>query len=240
MTTRSRAWCFTCNNYTYLDMREIIETGNQRYIIIGFEVGKKGTSHLQGYVYFANAVTFQSLNDHNSTRFHWEQAKGTPEQNQTYCSKTGNYLEFGELPIKGHASWESIEDAMKDPMINPRLYVQYKKHYKEIINMSKEKKTTKFYVIDPIGDAITEVYDYFNWEETDKVAIVTDLNQLEAYDEYDHVIYYSSYLEQIQNLWPRGVPITYKYGYEIKKLNCDSLTIVTSTPSLYPLYKNIH
>ena len=29
---------------------------------------------------------------------HWEVARGTPEENRTYCSKEGDWFEFGELP----------------------------------------------------------------------------------------------------------------------------------------------
>ena len=34
-------------------------------------------------------------------RIHIEISKGTPEQNRIYCSKEGNFIEFGTLTIQG-------------------------------------------------------------------------------------------------------------------------------------------
>lgn len=237
--TKHCAYVFTINNYTFDDILLVFDCGNQRYLCFGFEVGDQGTPHMQGYVYFVNETSFNSVRK-QIPRARIDVAKGTVEQNIKYTSKDGDWYEFGKKPQQGKATWNQIEQVMQDPISNPRLYAQYKKYYRDMKQVIEKKKDTKFYVIDPINDAIGECYDYFDWSDSDKIAVVTDLNQLEAYDEYEHVIYYCDHLDRLQLLWPRKVPITYKYGYEIRKVNCSTLIIVTETPGLYTLYKNIN
>lgn len=236
--SRYRAFCFTINNYTFEDMQLMINAGNQRYLVFGFEVGSEGTPHIQGYVYYDNAITWNSFKK-QMPRANIRPASGTAEQNYNYVTKDGEFYEFGIKPVQGLCAWENIEEAMINPKDNPKVYIQYKKYYKEIRDSDKKKLDTKFYVIDPIHDAITEVYEYFSWGTDTRVAVVTELCQLEAYDEYDHVIYFCDYMDKLQLLWPRKVPITYKYGYEIKHINVETFIIVTNTPKLYSLYKNI-
>jgi len=233
------AYVFTINNYIFDDIQRMINVGNQKYLIFGFEIAPDtGTPHIQGCVVFYNHVHWTSFKK-QMPRAWFEPMRGTVDHNFVYTGKENEQYEFGEKPKQGFASWELIEQAMKDPKSNPRLYVQYKKHYESICESYNEKKKTRFFVIDPVFDPITECYDYFGWDESDKLAVVTDLSQLQAYDEYDHIIYYVDFFDRLHSLWSRGVPITYKYGYEIKKVNCYTLVIVTSTPGLYPHYKKI-
>jgi len=56
MTLRSRAWCFTINNDTFDDLEKMLDMTFQ-YLVFGFETGgKKKVCHIQGYVYFNNAL----------------------------------------------------------------------------------------------------------------------------------------------------------------------------------------
>lgn len=89
--SRSRTWCFTINNYdnSVIVSLDSLVSGSQRFIY-GFEEGKSGTPHIQGYVQFKNQKRFTVLKKAIPTA-HWEKAKGTPTDNFKYCSKDGNY-----------------------------------------------------------------------------------------------------------------------------------------------------
>jgi len=71
-----------------------------QYACVGKEIGKKkGVPHLQGFVYFVNAVrktTVTSLLE----RAHWERMWGTAEEASDYCKKDRDFWEKGVLPLK--------------------------------------------------------------------------------------------------------------------------------------------
>lgn len=100
---RSRAWCFTLNNYTD-DMIEMVNAVSSisTYLIYGKEIAPNtGTPHLQGYIYFQNAKTFLKMKKLMPEGTHLEVAKGDPTDNKKYCSKEGDYKEFGTIPSQG-------------------------------------------------------------------------------------------------------------------------------------------
>ncbi|ACQ78166.1 putative Rep protein [Circovirus-like genome CB-A] len=90
--SRSRNWCFTYNNY---DSSPRIQKC-MKYLTYGYEVGESGTPHLQGFVIFKNAVAKPS--QYFKPAYHFEKARGTPQQALEYCQKDGNFKEFGEKP----------------------------------------------------------------------------------------------------------------------------------------------
>jgi len=240
--SKTRGYTFTINNYTCDDIDQYIDeatSDSTQYSICGFEVGDKGTPHMQCYIYYKNAIHFDSFKK-RFPRAHILSSRGTPQQNYEYCSKDGDYMETGELPHKGRATWDKIQEVYENPKDNPHLFNQYRKTYEEIKqrDIREQKKTTHFYVIDPVHDAITEIFDYFDWSDKDSIAVVDSLDKLEAYPNYDHVIYFT--LPDLSHqLWARGMPITYKYGYQTKVIKPDTLVIVTSNLKAYKYYKRI-
>lgn len=84
-------WCFTLNNYSNDDIKEInlICSKSSKYYIFGLEVGEKGTPHLQGYIEFKKKC--RPFNVFDNKNFHWEKAKGNRESNYAYCSKSGHF-----------------------------------------------------------------------------------------------------------------------------------------------------
>jgi len=67
MTLRSRAWCFTINNDTFDDLEKMLDMTFQ-YLVFGFETGgKKKVCHIQGYVYFNNALSQSSVKKETSS-----------------------------------------------------------------------------------------------------------------------------------------------------------------------------
>lgn len=248
---RSRGYVFTINNYSDLDMAQVIllqEISGCDYICAGFEVGESGTPHIQGYVHFACQKEVSTINNALFRASVRKQKAWIDSDAYKYTQKDGDYWEWGARPQGGKNSSaiqnkiiEMVKQGASYREIN-ELFPAYCLHngskLKAYISSSR-KSSPKFYVCKPIEDAITEIYDYFNLEEIElHAAVVTELCQLEAYDDYNAVIYYADY-EKIHALWPRGAPITYKYGYQIKVVHCQYFIVVTNTTGCYPLYKNI-
>lgn len=93
----------TINNYTEQDITNIHNffNGFCNYLIYGFEEGEQGTKHIQGYAQMKKQKRFLSIIKFFNNRAHIEKAQGTPEQNKAYCSKEGNFKEFGTIINKG-------------------------------------------------------------------------------------------------------------------------------------------
>ena len=101
MTRSAKNYCFTLNNYTQAELdhlRSLFLTNEFKYIILGRETGETGTAHIQGYISCTKRRTFNWIKTQVGTRCHVEIAKGSASSNQEYCSKDGDYEEFGELP----------------------------------------------------------------------------------------------------------------------------------------------
>lgn len=95
--SRNRNFVFTWNNYP-ADAEHILRGKQSRYMAFGREVGANGTPHLQGMVCFANARTARSVRN-SLPGCHIEIMRGTPTQSRTYCSKDGDFVEWGDLPV---------------------------------------------------------------------------------------------------------------------------------------------
>lgn len=141
---RSRDWCFTLNNYTDDDVARV-KNMECRYLIFGFEVGEKGTPHLQGYIYFKNAVKFRVCSEKFGNVAHIEKRMGTIDQAIEYCKKEGNYFEKGDKPMsqkdKGDAEkrrWEELKEHAKNDDLDwireeqTDLYVRYTNGIKKL------------------------------------------------------------------------------------------------------------
>lgn len=245
---RQRDWCFTINNYTDEDIYSVgIMSNDAKYLVCGFEVGEQGVPHMQGYVYFDNKQSLKQLKEYNS-RAHYERRRSpTIASAVKYCKKDGEFVEFGKEPSHGgdKVTYDMIHQAMLSPKEHPVICQRYKKvyDYAEQLETMNSNVETKFFVIDNTGDPITEILTYFDWDEESckKLAVVTDLSYLEYYrnKEIDKVIYIPEFHEVNHDLWPRGVPIGYKYGYECKVIKPETFVIVTNQPKIYKLYKYI-
>lgn len=118
--TLRKAYCFTLNNYTedeYQSIKRVCET-ESRYAILGREVGEQGTSHIQGYISFTRAYRFATIKNRLLPRAHIEVAAGSPDSNRRYCSKDGNFEEFGVWPQPGEggSTRDEIARQFRDAM----------------------------------------------------------------------------------------------------------------------------
>jgi len=95
---RHRSWCFTANNYTQT-LLDSLSNIPVRYLVYGKEVGSEtGTPHLQGYIVFQSGRTLSAVR-RSLPGCHLSVARGTPSQNYDYCTKDGDFTEFGSRPL---------------------------------------------------------------------------------------------------------------------------------------------
>ena len=143
---KGRAWCFTINNP---ERKVLFPDGlpeGIRYIVYQLEKGEQGTPHLQGYVSLARPqlmgwmkkVTAKTAEGNVFTVFdraHLMVAKGNPDQNYAYCTKSECRLEgpweLGTRP-KGQGERTDLAEAaaslMKDGdirAIDPAVFLKY-------------------------------------------------------------------------------------------------------------------
>lgn len=148
-TLRSRAWCWTLNNYTDEEYEKLKTFGhnNTEKFVIGKEVGELGTPHLQGYYYFKHPQRLNRLKEIN-TRIHWERSKGSAEQNLKYCSKDGDFVQKGcEKPV-------TQQEVIKKEILEEYKNIEWKPWQKKILDIislgGSDRKIN--WVYDPDGN----------------------------------------------------------------------------------------
>lgn len=77
-----------------------------RYLLFGKEVGESGTPHLQGYVVFPTPRSLASVIK-KLPGAHVSVAKGDSDQNYSYCTKDGDFVETGERPMSSAAKGQT-------------------------------------------------------------------------------------------------------------------------------------
>lgn len=124
--SKFRAVPFTLNNYTPQEAEDIkLLKDKVVYIVVGEEVGEKGTPHLQGYLYFQSPRSLSSLKK-TIPRAHFSvPCKGTHQENSDYCAARGKHenkagwksllIEAGTMPKQGERTdIEVTRDELKD------------------------------------------------------------------------------------------------------------------------------
>ena len=103
--TRVSHICFTLNNPAPTDLAAVQALAWVKYGCVGKETGESGTPHLQGYLNLkkrtALATVIRNLRSALSKAPHVEPCRGNPEQNIAYCSKDGDFVEWGDKPKQG-------------------------------------------------------------------------------------------------------------------------------------------
>lgn len=109
---RSRGWSFTLHSFFpnhVLRLRALVSAGSRTdYVIFGREVcPTTSRRHLQGYLHLTAKGTMdyvKSLLGDDFRTIHLEPSKGTGFQNRKYCSKDGDFEEYGICPSQGRRS----------------------------------------------------------------------------------------------------------------------------------------
>lgn len=111
-TQRSRAWCFTINNYTPEEVSRLESVKCVR-MVVGVEQGESGTPHLQGYCRFPEHQRF-SWWKNQFPRAHVEVRRGNEEEAVNYCRKDGHVIiDYGDTEVV-HDRKLSREDTTLD------------------------------------------------------------------------------------------------------------------------------
>nr|WAE42255.1 MAG: replication associated protein [Cressdnaviricota sp.] len=255
----NRSWLITCNYFTQFDVENLLLIPS-RYTIIGLEGVHELTNvhaHFHAFVYFKDAKTLSAVQRYFERAPHLDSVKD-PSSAIDYCKGYKNsqlkepqcgpniYYEFGIPPEFKVAKQHLLSQLMSDVKEGATLIQLYEKypsfmfhHSTKVvayINTIQPDVETKFYHLKPIADAISEVNDTF---PDSKIAWVTDLSQLQAYSEYDTVVYECDYHDRLHDLWVRKVPITYKFGYQLITVKTSRFIIVNQFRQFYPLYIDI-
>lgn len=146
-STRARAWCMTLNNYSneeFVFLTQHFEKKCTKYIV-GKEVGDMKTPHLQIYVRFKSAIRFGTLKKLND-RMHIEKAKGSDEQNWTYCAKGGDYTSNYDCMTPRERALKLCQGEYKD--------VKWHKWQQEVLDILNTKPDNRsiYWYYDRIGN----------------------------------------------------------------------------------------
>ena len=137
--TRTRRWTFTINNPEVTKeelLKELQDRASVRYAIVGHEVGElKGTKHLQGFVEWENATTFEQMKA-RLPKSHIEASQGSNKQNRAYCTKDNDFCEVGTLTQRVQTSQEAQEvvTLILEGFSPIAIAVQYQEYSAYIVN----------------------------------------------------------------------------------------------------------
>ena len=179
---RSRGWCFTINNYTEEDENIVYAMSwDCAYIVCGREVGDSGTPHLQGYIYYKNAVRLSTMKEVHPTA-HWEPQRGTPQQASDYCKKDGELGLRSSIP-SALVSEQSLV-LPESSMGNRRGMVSYGAMTTNMLGVNQNAKvsTSLWQALSPYQGVIYD-YAYFNQQFKKYATTTWDGTSTISYDD---------------------------------------------------------
>lgn len=159
-----KVWCFTLNNYVeteLVSLRESLSKEEVRYAVFGKEKGSEDTPHLQGYVSFRKVKRFNAVKRLVGERCHLERAKGNEEQNYNYCTKDGEYEEFGERSTIGKRSdLEEFKEAVKSGIRNLK---RLREEFSDVC--AKYPRFVSEYIRDNVPEPTLEMHPLRDWQQ---------------------------------------------------------------------------
>lgn len=221
---RHRSWCFTINNPTKADDMLVASFMKKaKYGIVGVEKGDiLGQPHLQCYIHLENALSFEKIKFF-LPRAHIEIAGGTDEENFVYCSKQGDYKEWGEKS-EGQGKRNDIKEianliksgdiTLMDIMFDyPDMYLKYSRSFEKMFNAVQPHRVKApevhwrwgltgtgktYYVIDKHGADNVYIKDGTIWWD--------GYNQQEAilFDDFDNSIPFRTLLRILHEYREQG------------------------------------
>lgn len=151
---RLRRFCFTLNNWSDDEYKSITEYPCS-WMIVGKEVGKEGTPHLQGACVLGKQIDFNTLKRHPGfKRCHIETMKGSVEDNINYCSKEDSSpFVAGTPPKPGKRNdidnlvdlmreGKTVVDLIRDDQLSISPIIRYPKGFSLVSNTLHRPKRT--------------------------------------------------------------------------------------------------
>lgn len=162
---QARFFCWTLFGYDEAELdslRTRLQDTQVRYAVFGHEVTKEGKPHLQGYIAFKNKKSFTAAKKILSDKAHLEVCKGNEKQNYEYCSKDGNFEEFGsKQSTQGKRSdLEAFADAVKE---GERDLKKLREGFKDVC--AKYPRFVNEYIRDHIPDPPIDAHPLRQWQE---------------------------------------------------------------------------
>lgn len=102
----SRCWCFTgfepLEWYKISFAQKVAGLKSFKYLVMGEEVSPTTDKiHVQGFIEFSRSYPMDKIKDWMRDRaLHLEQMYSTEYEASEYCKKDGNWVEYGEKPVK--------------------------------------------------------------------------------------------------------------------------------------------
>jgi len=194
---QSTHWCFTVHNHSCLLLE--LPPGVQ-YIVYQEELPPSNAIHIQGYVQFEKKLRGSTVTALTKEWFepyegdpHTEPAKGSDEDNQTYCTKEETRLSgpyhFGvRVPHAGKKGGRSdllaIQRKIQEGATMKRIFVEHFdsavkfsrgiREYKNLVDAPRNDRPEIYVIIGPTGNEKTRLayqmagqdyysYDLINW-----------------------------------------------------------------------------
>jgi len=158
---RCRRVVFTLNNPTDEEKNnvQICMEGLMHGIVFGGygnEVGEEGTPHIQGFLCFKEGKTFNAIHAlPGFARCHFENMRGTIDDSITYCSKDGDYVQYGVKPTQGKRN--DLEEVVEMVKAGKRLrevavaccsqFIKFNKGIERLIALQVQPRSAKTRVL---------------------------------------------------------------------------------------------
>lgn len=144
-------WCFTLNNYTEVDVVDIVNGFSKARDIMYFfrkEIGAQGTPHLQGLVWCTRRTAngrraaFRPQNLAKNKSIHWERLKSSVQQHVDYCGGYGDHSEKSgtgtDVFTNMTSEWKSIAQREADALKvreqkEQQKYKEASEHHKNLL-----------------------------------------------------------------------------------------------------------
>lgn len=177
--TKSRAWCFTLNNYTdleYNDLKNLTLSGTMEQIVLGKEIGESKTPHIQGCIKYKNPVYFEAMKK-KIPRANISQCRNW-HASVIYCKKDRDYWSNTENYGMNH------EDEYKTYMIEEYNEVKWYQWQEDVLDILKTKPSKRklYWIYEEEGNkGKSFLAKYIDWKHN---AIIANGKQGDIFNQY--------------------------------------------------------